>query len=483
MRATVDASLEDARILAVDLDGTLLRSDLLYESFVSACTRNPATPLIAMGALLRGKVALKLRLAELSDIDAATLPYNDSVIAALREWRAGGGRTALVTASAQELAERVAEHLGLFDEVHGSSRAVGNLKGEVKAEFLARRLGERGFAYAGNSSADFPVWRRSAQALAVTGSANFFARVARSAPGAVRIEVPARPAMAVLRALRPHQWLKNLLVFVPALAGHRLDFETLLASVLAFVAFCLVASGSYVVNDLLDLRADRRHPSKRRRPFASGDVPIAWGLAIGPAALAGGLGLAAALNVPFFWLLSLYAVATLAYSLWMKRIVIVDICLLSALYALRIFGGAIMTGISISVWLLAFSIFFFLSLAAVKRQAELIGAAAQGEARANGRGYIPADIPLIGSLVIGSGMVSVLVIVLYASSPVVRMLYRSPEWLLGVAFVVLYWIARTAMITHRGEMHDDPVVFAASDRTSYACMAVILALLLAGTRF
>lgn len=470
------------QVLAVDLDGTLLRSDMLYETFLSACSRNLATPLIALGALVKGKAALKQRLAAMAEIDVATLPYNRAVLDTVKDWKTGGGHVALVTASSQPIADRIASHLGLFDEVHGSD-GERNLKAQAKADFLAGRYGERGFAYVGDSAADLPVWQRASEAIVVGTNERLHRQAAGLAPQSARIEIPSTGAMALLRAMRPHQWLKNLLVFIPALAAHRFDMPTILASLQAFVAFCLVASASYIVNDLLDLSADRRHQTKQKRPFASGDASIGMGLILAAAALLSGLGMAAALKLEFFALAGLYFILTLAYSLWLKRVAIVDICVLSGLYAMRMFGGAIMTGIAISVWLLAFSVFFFLSLAAVKRQAELIGGQNRGVTKITARDYAPSDIPLVGNLVVASGMVSVLVIVLYASSAPVKLLYKSPEWLLGVAFVLLYWIARIAMVTHRGWMHDDPVVFAAKDRTSHLCILLVGALLLMGTLF
>ena len=470
-----------APVLAVDLDGTLLRSDMLHETFLSACTRNKAAPLLALGALLKGRTALKQKLAALAEIDPATLPYNRDVLAKIEEWKARGARIVLVTATVQPLAEDVARHLGHFDEVYGSDGRL-NLKGQEKAQLLVSRFGERGFAYAGNSADDLPVWEKSSEAI-VLGSDKLCARAASLAPKIVRIEAGGNTAAALLRAMRPHQWLKNLLVFIPALAAHRFDAATLMASLQAFIGFCLIASASYLVNDLLDLAADRRHPWKRRRPFAAGDASIGSGILLALVALLSGLGLAASLKPDFLALLAFYFALTLAYSLWLKHFAIVDICVLSGLYSLRIFGGAVMTGIPVSVWLLAFSIFFFLSLAAVKRQAELVASLAEGNGKMWARGYSTADIPLVGSLLVASGMVSVLVVVLYASSPPVRMLYNGPEWLLGVAFVLLYWIARVAMMTHRGQMHDDPVVFAAKDPISYVCMALVAAFLVAGTLF
>lgn len=279
----------------------------------------------------------------------------------------------------------------------------------------------------------------------------------------------------LLAALRPHQWLKNLLVFLPMLAAHRLDGETFLRTALAFLAFCLVASSVYVLNDLIDLSADRTHPRKRRRPFASGALPIVAGHWIGPLLLAAGAVIAAVLGGEFVLLLGSYYVVTLAYSLVLKRLLVIDICVLAGLYTLRIMAGAAATGINLSVWILAFSIFFFFSLAAVKRQAELVDSASRGELGASGRGYRVGDLPLISQMATSSGYVSVVIMALYVNSPQIRQLYEKPSALWGICLVLLFWISRMVMVTHRGKMNDDPVVYAAKDPVSLLCVALIVA--------
>jgi 4-hydroxybenzoate polyprenyltransferase len=285
---------------------------------------------------------------------------------------------------------------------------------------------------------------------------------------------PGLQAGPMLAALRPHQWLKNLLVFLPMFAAHRLDGETLLRTGLAFLAFCLVASSVYVLNDLIDLSADRTHPRKRRRPFASGSLPIVAGHWIGPLLLMAGAAIAAGLGGEFALLLGSYYVVTLAYSLVLKRLLVIDICVLAGLYTLRIMAGAAATGINLSVWILAFSIFFFFSLAAVKRQAELVDSSGRGELGASGRGYRVGDLPLISQMATASGYVSVLIMALYVNSPQVRELYQKPSALWGICLVLLFWISRMVMVTHRGKMNDDPVVYAAKDPVSLLCVGLIV---------
>ena len=470
--------MTDSRVLVVDLDGTLLRSDMLLESFWAAMARDWRTPVRAGIVLARqGRAAMKKLLARDGPVAVSHLPYNPAVLEHVRQWRAGGGRTALVTASSQQLADQVAVHLDLFDEVHGSDGTT-NLKGARKAAFLQERFGTGGFDYVGDAEADLPVWDAAHDAITVTPRAGLRRRVeAGKATGVASVtHLPAKPVptSAWIRALRPHQWLKNALVFVPMLAAHQLTGPTLAQSLLAFVVFSLVASSVYLLNDLLDLSADRAHPRKRLRPLAAGALPLLHGTLMAPALLLAGLVLALPLGTDFVLVMAAYYIATLAYSLSLKRKLIIDICLLAGLYTLRIAAGAAATGIDLSVWLLAFSIFFFFSLAAVKRQAELVDGAETGTTHAHGRGYAVADMPVVSSMAIASGYLSVLVMALYIYSPEVRTLYVRPEALWGICLVLLYWISRMVMMTHRGHMHDDPIVFALRDRVSLICLGLIV---------
>lgn len=463
--------MPETPILAVDLDGTLLRTDTLHESFWAALGRDPLAALAALGRIRAGRAALKAALARAAPVDAAALPYREEVLALLRDWRAAGGRTLLVTAADRRWAEAVAGHLGLFDEVHASD-GTANLRGEAKAALLAGRFGARGFAYAGDSPADLPVWAQAAEAITVAAPPALRRQAEAAAPRARHLgggEEGGR-AGARLRALRPHQWLKNLLVFLPALAAHDLAPATLAAALLAFLAFSLVASGVYVLNDLLDLAADRAHPRKRRRPFASGAVPIAQG---GPMAagllLAGLLAGAATGSAAFLGTLLLYWLLTLAYSLVLKRRLVIDICALAGLYTLRVMAGGAATGLPLSPWLVAFSIFVFLALAAVKRQAELVDGLASGRDRAAGRAYRSEDLPVVATMALAAGYVAVLVLALYVDSVQAGGLYGRPELLWGACPVLLYWLSRMVMLAHRGQMHDDPVVFAVQDGVSRIC--------------
>ena len=477
---SVDLKTQECEILVVDLDGTLLRSDMFFETFWSAFGSNWRSPLLCAIALRGGRAYLKRHLASVSTVEAATLPYDLKVIEFVQEWRKSGGRTALVTGSDQNFADAIGEHLGIFDEVHGSDGKI-NLKGERKGQFLEERFGSKCFAYMGDARADVPVWKRAAKAITVNAHASLRQDAEHVCENVEHLVTDAKSMKPYIMALRPHQWLKNALVFMPMLAAHQINSQTFLTSLVAFVCFSLVASSVYVLNDLLDLSADRTHPRKKKRPFASGSIPIAHGtwMALGLMSL-GGL-IALTISQSFMLAIVAYYLLTMAYSLHLKRLIILDICVLAGLYTARIIAGGIATDIPLSVWLLAFSMFFFLSLAAIKRQAELIDSAKRGKLTASGRSYHLNDLPIMSMIAISAGLVSVLVMTLYVNSPSVVELYNHPKALWGVCAVLLYWITRTVLVTHRGKMHDDPVVYAAKDRSSQICLLIVSGVVLWGT--
>ena len=454
-------------MLVVNLDGTLIRTDLKSEAFWSFMAGSWKPPI--------GETNDRHDPAKSGRIDVGSLPYNEEVLAFVQRWRMDGGGTALVTTSDQALAEQIADHLGIFDEVHGSADQI-NLNRRERAQFLEDRFGRRGFAYMGGAAADLPVWKIASRSITVDMPDTLRARVDALGPGAQHL-VTAHDFLgwSYLRALRTHQWLKNMLVFVPMLAAHNLTVETVWHSLLAFTAFSLVASSVYVVNDLLDLAADRAHPRKRNRPFASGSIPNADGAWLALLLLLGGLAFALPLGRDFILVMLAYYAVTLAYSLYIKRQIIADICTLAGLYTLRIVAGGVATGIPLSVWLLAFALFIFFALASVKRQAELVDSIAANAVQIYGRGYQASDLPLVASMATASGYVSVLVLALYVNSPDVQDLYSSPSALWGICFVLLYWISRMVMVTQRGMMHDDPLVYAVKDPISLACFILVMA--------
>jgi 4-hydroxybenzoate polyprenyltransferase/phosphoserine phosphatase len=450
-------------VLCVDLDGTLVATDLLHESFLSALRRSPWTAARCAGWLVEGRARLKQGLAERCAIDAAALPYRPEVIEFLRAEHARGRRLVLATASWTSLADQVARHLGIFERVLATS-SEGNLKGERKASALVAAYGEGGFDYMGDSRADIPVWRHARKAYAV-------GRVARDIPSGIEVArtfaAPSSSAHAAVRALRPHQWVKNLLVLLPLVAAHRLaDLEALGTALLAFAAFCLVASGSYVLNDLSDLGADRVHPRKRSRPLASGALSVPVGVLLAVACFTGAAALASVLPIGFAAWLVAYAALALAYSFVLKRHAVVDVIVLAALYSVRIVAGAFAISVALSFWMLAFSMFFFFSLALLKRYTEL-REAAPGIAEVPGRGYGAADREVVMALGCASGLLSALVLALYINGDTVRGLYSRPELLWLLCPLLLYWVARVWLIAARGRMDDDPVLFTARDPASY----------------
>lgn len=467
--------------LVVDLDGTLIHTDMLHESALRALRDRPLDVLRMPYWLLQGKAVLKRQLARHACFDATSLPYNLLLLEWLREQRSAGRRLILCTASDIAIATSIAEHLGLFEAVMASDGSL-NLAGRHKAEALVRRFGEAGFDYAGNSRTDLAVWRRARRAIVVNGGAALAGAAALDCPVEQVFPPPAVGIRTWGRVLRVHQWLKNILLLVPLLAGHMLgDMAALRALLLAFVAFCLCASAVYIANDLLDLESDRQHPRKRMRPFASGRVPAWMGVLLAPLLLLASYALAQRVGMAFSAWLTAYFLLTCAYSLGLKRLILIDCLVLAVLYTLRIVAGAAAAGNSLSFWLLAFSVFLFLSLAFVKRYAELQVQMLNGREKVHGRGYFTSDAPLVQMLGITSGYASAVVLALYLNSDAVRVLYRTPEVVWGAVPAMLFWISWIWMKAHRGEMHDDPLVFAMQDKASLLAGAAFGLVLAIGT--
>jgi 4-hydroxybenzoate polyprenyltransferase len=466
--------------LAVELDGTLVRTDTLHEGLVRLLKHHPLWLLLVPLWLLRGRAFLRAELARRVPLEAARLPYNEPLVAFLTEERARGRRLVLVTGAHRGVAEAVAAHLGLFAEVHASDEA-GELRGPRKLARLKEALGA--FDYAGREAVDLPLWREARGGVVVHGTPGVV-RAVRGLGRAVRVfERPRAGLRTVVKALRVHQWAKNVLVFVPLLAAHKgLNLALLAQAVLGFVSFSLCASSVYVLNDLLDLDADRRHPTKRERPFAAGTLPLSTGAWLAPALLGAGVALALwGLPLPFAALLATYYALTLAYSLALKQVMVLDVLLLAALYTVRIFGGSLATGVPTSSWLLSFSMFLFLSLALVKRLSEMRRLRLSNETVAPGRGYLAGDYELLASLGVSSGYMSVLVLTLYITHKDVTALYAHPERLWLLCPVMLYWVSRVWLLAHRGQVNEDPLVFALRDKVSYAVGAVAALVLLAAS--
>ena len=454
--------------LVVDLDGTLIRTDLLYQSLFYFVKQRPFQLLSPFIWLFKGKSHLKTELAQRISIDISVLPYNPEVIALIECEKAKNRQIILATASHKIYASQVADHLNLFDRVLATDDRY-NLSSHAKRDCLVAEYGVGGFDYAGNSHADIPVWASAAKAYLVNPEKGVEQRAARNGNVVRIIKSPHRPFGVWLKALRAHQWMKNLLIFVPLLAAHELINSTaLLNALLAFVIFSLCASSVYLLNDLMDLEDDRHHQKKRSRPFASGVLSIKTGIITVPLLLLAAFG-SSLLFMPwhFTLILGIYYCVTFAYSISLKRVTAADIITLSFLYTLRILAGVFACNLIPTFWMLAFSMFIFLSLALVKRYSELREARLNGNnEKTKGRGYYPADLEIISSLGAASGYLSVMVLALYIQDQSTIAMYHHPQIIWAACPVLLFWITRLWLLTNRGEMHDDPVIYAVTDKVS-----------------
>jgi 4-hydroxybenzoate polyprenyltransferase/phosphoserine phosphatase len=475
MPITPDTARQSQVPLAVDLDGTLIRSDMIWESVARLLRKNPLWLLALPFWWARGRAHLKQQLARRIQVDVTTLPYHQPFLTWLQEQKCEGRRLILATASDIAMARPVAQHVGIFDEVLGSDGQI-NLRDQAKLKALTEKFGARGFDYAGNSSVDLDVWAGAREAIVVNASAHLAQRAAQRTKVGRIFPTHDSKLAALVRCLRPHQWLKNLIVFVPLLTAHKLrDHEALTHAALAFAAFCLCACAVYLLNDLLDLDADRHHATKRTRPFASGTLPLQVGLIATPMFLLAAVGVGSLLSAEFVAVVCLYFVLAGGYSLRLKQIALLDVFVLAGLYTLRLVAGHVATRIAYSPWLLVFSMFVFLSLALLKRFLELHSLRQQNRHEAKGRGYTAADLELVTTLGLVSGYLAVLVMALYVNSQQVQALYAHPLRLLLICPLLLFWVSRVWFLAHRGQMPDDPVAFAVRDWVGYAVGALTLA--------
>jgi 4-hydroxybenzoate polyprenyltransferase len=459
--------------LCIDLDGTLLRADILHEC-IAESLHCPSVLLRIPFYMARGRAFLKARLAEAAPPDVTTLPYDPDVLEMIKRERATGRRVVLVTATDRRIADRISAHLGLFDEVIASDGTT-NLKGKKKAEELVRHFGTRGFSYAGNDNSDLTVWKESESAIVVGNPG-----LRRRAAAVTRVEQvlpgPRKKLSSLLQLFRPYQWSKNLLVFVPLLTANDISsVSNWMRCVGLFFALSVMASALYVLNDITDLRSDRAHPRKRLRGLASGYVSLRTGFAL----LIPGVGLALALAAVngSFTLVLLYGALSFLYSTCFKRFPLIDIFMLAGIYAVRIFAGGVVGGHLVSVWLLTFSIFLFFSLAAVKRTAELVALPADNQ-KGSRRGYFAGDAPALEMMGVSSSFMSCLVLAFYVQSLTVQQNYTSPDLLWGIIVLVLFWQCRLWLATLRGRMQDDPIIFAAKDWVSWLVACAVVAIML-----
>jgi len=465
--------LETPRLpLAVDLDGTLFRGDLFIESILRYVFAAPWRVFTLIFWLMRGRAYAKARLAETAPFDPAYLPYDQRVLDYLKAERARGRAIVLATASDRRAAQAVADHVGLFDRVFASDGKI-NLKARRKATALASAF-PQGFVYAGNEAADLKVWSASSEAVVVNAPKGLVRKVARTHTLEHSFPRETSTARALIKAIRPQQWAKNVLVFLPMLAGQGwLDPAAWRDGLIAFFAISMAGSCLYIINDASDIDAGRVHARKRRRPFAAGALSPAIGIVASVGLFAGALALGQWAGAVL--MVGVYLATSAAYTFWFKRVAMVDVFLLGALYTIRVVLGGVATGYIVSQWLLAFCCFFFLALALVKRAVEVDTVAKKGGVSISRRGYLSSDGPILKMMGVSASFVSALVLSLYTQSPEIVGRYQEPFLLWVLPAAIVFWLCRVWLIADRGDMHDDPLVFAFRDRTSWAIGAVIAA--------
>lgn len=466
--------------LVVDLDGTLVRSDLLIEAAFREIGRRPAAIFGMVAALRDGKAALKEHVCADTEFDPANLPYDEEVLALIRRARADGREVYLASASHERLVAAVARHLDLFDGYYATDMT-SNLSGANKAERLVAQFGNGGFDYVGNDAADLDVWARARNAIAIRTAPRVARKLAAVVPTARHLDHE-RPTLGKwARQLRLHQYAKNGLVFLPLLAAHLFDLQSFVTATLAAVAFSFCASAVYILNDLFDLSEDRRHRTKRYRPLASGDIPLGQALVAVPLLLAAAAVLAVSISFPFAAVLAGYFALTSLYSVWLKRIMLIDVMTLAGLYMVRIVGGAVALDVGVSAWLFAFALSIFVSLALIKRFVELTVRVDAGLPDPSNRDYRKDDLGMLAALAAAAGFNAITVLALYVSSESVNDFYSNPEILWLACPVMTYWIGRALMLAQRRQMRDDPIVFALKDWQSRISGLVMLGLFIAAS--
>lgn len=466
--------------LIVDLDGTLLRTDLLLESLLRLIKQSPWLVFLVPVWLMKGRAYLKRRVFQRVQIDLTLLPRNEELLSWLQGEKARGRRLVLATASDHDQARLVVEPLGLFDAVLGSEGR-RNLRGRAKLQKITELCGNE-FDYAGNASCDLEVWRSSRHAILVNTPRRIERAVCAIGNLAHVFSRPTGSFSDILRAIRSYQWVKNLLLFVPAITSHTiLDGAVAGNAALAFLSFGFAASGGYVLNDLLDLEEDRRHAVKKQRMFASGRTSIGSGIVFALVCLSLSIAIAGFLPTAFLMALAGYLVLTSLYSLFLKSLLVVDVLTLALLYTLRVVAGSLATGIVVSFWLLSFALFLFLSLAFSKRAADLMQHQSDSTGTLPGRGYAKADLEAVCIAGICSGYLSSLILALYIHSDSVQLLYSRPAILWGLQPILLFYITRLWVICRRGELTEDPIQYTITEPSTYVAALLAIAVMLAAT--
>jgi 4-hydroxybenzoate polyprenyltransferase/phosphoserine phosphatase len=459
--------------LVVDLDGTLINTDLFYEGIISILKKNILYFFLLLPWLLRGKVFIKNKISQIAKIRIEILPYNTELLGFLQNESDNGRLIILATASPISIALEISKIHSVFDKVYGTDNKT-NLKGENKLKILLQLFGEKKFDYIGNSSSDLVIFASSRYSYLANASKTLQHKTKRISNLQFTWNSRKGTLLKFIKAIRPHQWVKNLLVFIPLITSHSFNSLSLIFQTFcAFISFSLVASSGYLINDLSDLNSDRSHPRKRLRPLASGQISILSGSFLSLFLLMGGLYLGSKLNYQFLAILISYFIISIAYSLYLKKTVLYDVFILASLYSIRVIAGGSVMDIQLSFWLIAFSTFIFLSLAFVKRYTELMQIGKEDSLANRGRGYLKEDLILLQIMGIISGFSAVIVFSLYINSPEVSQLYSKPKILWALSLLFLFWISRIWLITIHGKMTDDPILFALNDVKSYFIFFII----------
>jgi 4-hydroxybenzoate polyprenyltransferase len=455
---------EDVRIIYVDLDHTLVRIDLLRERLLVAVLRNPLIFFKALSWLAQGgRARLKIEIACGSTLDVANFPFNDELLAFLKKKRDCGVALVLATSAPYAWARAVSDHLAIFERVLATDETNGNLKGKRKLALILKDADGKPFGYAGDAFADRPIFEASQLPIVVGTRAGL---AGNRADKAIVIPPQSGSALGWWKSLRPHQWSKNILIFAPAIAAHRID-KLWPNGFLAFWAFCLVASAFYLLNDFCDIDLDRQHPDKRLRSQANGALCPSHALVLAALLLLAAAGAAVHLPVKYNLILLCYGIVNVLYSAAIKNVVVMDLITLAFLYSLRIFAGGAACGVYVSTWLFAFIFFLALSLAHLKRYTELAQRLKEGIGSAARPTYTVEDMSLLMKVGLGSGLISVLVLALYVTSPQTVSIYKSPALLFVVCVFLFYWIERIWFWASRERITGDPIVFIVTDHISY----------------
>lgn len=456
------------KVIAVDLDDTLVKTDMLYESFLNAIKKNPLVVFLVVVWFLRGKAYLKQQLASHFSFEPSILPYNTELLTWLKSEKENGAKLYLVSASDEKIVGAVAGSVGIFDGYYGTTAERGNLSGGRKAALLNQEFGEKKYVYVGNDTVDVPIFRQAESAVAV-GTEKTLGKLKKQADLSKTFVLEKNRFKSILKMARIHQWVKNLLIFVPIIpARHFFNINDWLTLALAFLSFSLTASFVYILNDLMDLGNDRRNETKKHRPLASGKVSIKLGLICLPLFLLSGIAIGAAVSAGFLGCLAIYFVVTTLYSFRLKKIAVIDCMLLGFLYTFRMVSGIVAISVPMSLWFVSFSFLIFFSLAGVKRLSELHNLKVVGKTKTSGRAYTVDDIDFISESVISSGFASVVLFILYVNSEAGARHFVNTYFAYCCTPVLLFWILHVSLKARRGEMNEDPVLYAIRDPVSLA---------------